>query len=136
MLHSPSKCLSGPQISYCFEELPVQRIQLPLPISPISKPKLSIRYYAIFLPFMTFIKHGFQSEILRTVDSKSSFCFVHLAKKYGTLSFKDSIQGQYEFMLTLFFSWGSRSQYRLRLRPIPKILHYTRLAIFGLYSLQ
>ena len=52
----------------------------------------SIRSRAIFLPFMTFIKTCFQSEILRTVNSISSFNFVHLAKYYGALHFTDSIQ--------------------------------------------
>ena len=42
-----------------------------------------------FFPFTTLIKHGFQSEILRTVNSKS---FLKLAKNYGTLHFKDRIQ--------------------------------------------
>ena len=41
---------------------------------------------------MTSIKHGFQSEILRIVNPKSSLNVVHLAKKYGTLRFKDSTQ--------------------------------------------
>ena len=31
---------------------------------------------------MTSIKHGFQSEILRAVNSKSSLNFIHLAKNY------------------------------------------------------
>ena len=32
---------------------------------------------------MTFIKNCFQSEILRTVNSTSSFIFANLAKNYG-----------------------------------------------------
>ena len=36
---------------------------------------------------MTLMKHGFQSEILRTVNSKGSLNFVHLAKNYGMLQY-------------------------------------------------
>ena len=53
---------------------------------------ITIKSTVIFLPFMTFIKNCFQSEILRTVNSTNSFNFVHLAKNYGALHFTDSIQ--------------------------------------------
>ena len=61
------------------------------------KATISIRSHAIFLPFMTVIKHCFQSEILRTVNSTNSSNFAHLAKNYGVLLFKDktSVYGQY-----------------------------------------
>ena len=92
MCHSPSKCLFGLQISKRFEDIPVQKIQFTLAIRSISKPKFSMRYSAVFLLFMTFIKHDFQSEILRTVNSKGSFNFVNLDKNYGTSPFEKIIQ--------------------------------------------
>ena len=90
--HLISKCLSALQISNRLKELPVHRTAFPLAIRRTSKQTFSIRSHAIFLPFMTFIKHCLQSEILRTVKSTSSFNFVHLAKNFGALHFTDSIQ--------------------------------------------
>ena len=64
---------------------------------------------------MTFIKRCFQSENLRAVNFTSSLTFVHLAKKYGTLRFRDSIQ-QCLGVMTLL--GGYCKQYRWLLRPI------------------
>ena len=85
MSHLNSKCLSALQIFNRLKELPIHRTAFPLAIRPTSKQTFSIRSHAIFLPFMAFIKNCFQSEILRTVNSTSSFKFVHLAKNCGAL---------------------------------------------------
>ena len=45
-----------------------------------------------FLPLMTFLKHGFQSLILQTVNFRSLLNCVHLPKIYAALHFMDSIQ--------------------------------------------
>ena len=86
------KGLCALKISNRLKELPVHGTAFPLAIRPTLKQTFSIRSHALFLPFMTFIKNCFQSEILQTVNSTSSFDFVHLAKNNGALHFTDSIQ--------------------------------------------
>ena len=87
---------------------------------------------------MTFIKNCFQSEILRTVNSTSSFNFVHLAKNYGALHFTDSIKIVFFDMMILL----GEAVTNLLAAQIDfvafkhKIRHYARLAIFWLYSVR
>ena len=105
--HSSPKCSSVIQISNRFKELPVYWISFSIAIESTSKRIISFRYHASFLPFTTFLKHGFQSLILRTVNFRSLLNFVHLPKIYGTLRFMDSIQlcfWTYEFSWRKLFS--------------------------------
>ena len=74
-----------------LKQLPVHGTTFFLAIISKSKQIISIRSHANFLPFMTVIKHCFQSDILRTVISASSLNFADLAKNYGALRFKDSM---------------------------------------------
>ena len=68
-------------------------------IRSTSKRIFSIRYYASFLPFMTIIKHGFQSLILRNVKFKSPLNFLIFK---GALVIKDYVRFAFLFVQTVF----------------------------------
>ena len=82
---------------------------------------------------MTFKKNCFQSEILRTVNSTSSFSFVHLAKNYGALHFTEVYNSVFrhdnfpggEAVTSLLVAQIDFVPFKHNIR------HNARLAIFG-----
>ena len=78
-----------------------------------------------------------QSEILRTVNSTSSFNFVHLAKNYGALHFMEVYHSVFDMMILLVEAVTNLLAAQIDFVAFKhKIHHYARLAIFWLYSVQ